>query len=53
MPTKKAKQREAQQQLSDLLNWLAVLDEEHSLPTEVTGTLQNGLLSLAKKIDKL
>lgn len=51
--TKKAKTREAENQIRDLLNWIAVFDEEYSLPPEVTSTLQKGLLSLAKKISKL
>ena len=51
--TKKAKQREAQNQVRDLLNWLAVFEEEYNLQPEVTSTMQKGLLSLAEKIGKL
>ncbi len=51
--SKKAKLRDAQNQVRDILNWLAVFEEEYHLPEEVTSTMQKSLMSLSQKINKL
>ena len=50
---KRVEQKEALDQVRDILNWLAVYEEEYNLPKEVTSTLQKGLLSLVQKIGKM